>query len=445
MGDMDDVNDMGEYINEINASQIVSDAVTMGADDAVCKVIHEKSQQVRFSNNEITAAKEYNSVKAKIFVAKGKKKAQFTLENVKDIGEDLKKSVKFLDKMQENKDYYGIAKGPFAYRKKICDKNIADADVVELAFRAIEAREAERLAGVLYTRYQTVDLATPYTEAADEQSFIEISVRAFHDESSGHAVNCSSTLKDFDGEKASREASDLAKKAVSPNLGKKGRYDIVFTPLCFGTLLDSGMYSLSAFFVDSGISFFRDKMGEKVASELVTVVNDGVLPEGIYTARFDEEGVPTQRTALIEQGVLQNFLHNTSTAVKFETETTGNAGLDIPEPQNLLIGEGDYSVDELIQEVKTGLMVTNTWYTRFQNYMTGDFSTIPRDAILKIEDGEITGSVKNIRISDNMLRILNSISGLGNSAQQIHWWECEYPVFSPYCLVKDVTVTTSTK
>jgi len=432
-------------MDKLSASRIVDDAVRMGADDAVCQVIREQSQQVRFSNNEITAAKEYNSVKAKIFVAKGKKKAQFTLENVKDIDEDLKKSVKFLDKMQENKDYYGIAKGPFAYNKRICDKSIAEADAVELAFGAIEACEAQRLAGVLYTKYQKVDLATPYTESEDERSFIEISVRAFENESSGHAVNCSSTLKGFNGEKASEEASDLAKKGVSPTLGEKGRYDVLFTPLCFATLFSSGLYSLSAFFVDSGISFFRDKMGEKVASELLSVANDGTVNQGIYTAKFDEEGVPTQRTPLIEKGVLSNFLHNTSTAVKFETETTGNAGLDIPEPQNLLIKEGDNSVDGLIGEIKSGLMVTNTWYTRFQNYMTGDFSTIPRDAILRIENGEITGSVKNIRISDNMLRVLENIYATGKGTEQIHWWECEYPVFSPYCLVKNVTVTTSTK
>lgn len=199
-------------MDELSASRIVDDAVKMGADDAVCQVIQEQSQQVRFSNNEITAAKEYNSVKAKIFVAKGKKKAQFTLENVKDIDEDLKKSVKFLDKMQENKDYYGIAKGPFVYGDRSCDKSIAEADAVELAFRAIEACEAQRLAGVLYTKYQKVNLATPYTESEDERSFIEISVRAFENESSGHAVNCSSTLKGFNGEKASEEASDLAKK-----------------------------------------------------------------------------------------------------------------------------------------------------------------------------------------------------------------------------------------
>ena len=252
-------------------------------------------------------------------------------------------------------------------------------------------------------------------------------------------------MKGFDGVKASEEASELAKKAKSPGLGKEGRYDLVFTPLCFATMLGGGLYSISAFFVDSGISFFLDKMGEKVASDMFTLVNDGTMDKGIFASKFDEEGVPARKTSLIEDGVLKSYLHNTSTAVKFETETTANAGLDIPEPQNLVVKKGNQEFHDLVGDVKNGLLVTNTWYTRFQNFMTGDFSTIPRDAILKIEDGEIVGSVKNIRISDNMLRVLKNIDGLSKNTQQIHWWECEYPLFSPYVLVRDVNITTSTK
>ncbi len=430
---------------EITASKIVEMALKMGVDEAICQVVQEKMQQVRFSNSEISVATEFNSTKAKIFVSKGKKKAKFTLENLEEVEEDLKKSVKFLNTMQESQDYYGIAKGPFKYRKRTCDKSIADADVVGLASQAIEAAGAERVAGVLYTRHQRVNLASPNTEAEDEQAYIEISVRCFENEASGHAVNCSSTLRDFDGKKAAREAADLARKVDSPKLGKEGKYDIVFTPLCFATLFSSGLYSLSAFFVDSGISFLVGKMGEKIASDLFSVANDGILEQGIFTMKFDEEGVPTRRTPLIERGVLHNLLHNTSTATKFKTETTANAGLDIPEPQNLVVKEGGETLDELISSVKKGLMVTNTWYTRFQNYLTGDFSTIPRDAILVIEEGKITGSVKNIRISDNMLHVLGNIDGLGKRGEQIHWWECDYPVISPYVLVRDVNITTSTK
>ncbi|MGC1120014.1 MAG: TldD/PmbA family protein [Candidatus Methanofastidiosia archaeon] len=430
---------------ELSASRMVKEASSMGVDEVVCQVINERSQQVRFSRNEITVAKEYNTVNADIFVAKGNKNTKFTLQNVEKIEEDMKRAIRLLDKMQESKDYYGIAKGPFEYRKRGCDKSIAQADAVGLTYEAIEACEAERIAGVLYTRYQDVDFASTYTEGTDERAYIEISCRAFEKESSGHGVSCSATLKDFDGVKAAKDASDLAKKSQNPVKGEEGHYDLLFTPLCFATLMSGGMYSVSAFFVDSGISFFWGKMGKKVASEKFTMSNDGIMEDGIFSTKFDKEGVPTRRTPIIKEGVLENFLHNTSTAKKFGTETTANAGLDAPEPQNIVIAKGGKFVDALVGEVKKGLLVSNTWYTRFQNYMTGDFSTIPRDAILGIEDGAITGAVKNIRISDNMLRLLENVDGLSRDQEQIHWWECDYPVFSPYVLVKDINITTSTK
>jgi PmbA protein len=430
---------------ELSASRMVKEASSMGVDEVICQVITERSQQVRFSRNEITVAKEYNTVNADIFVAKGKKNTRFTLQNLERIEEDMKKAIRLLDKMQESKDYHGIAKGPFEYRKRGCDRSIAQADAVALTHEAIEACEAERIAGVLYTRYQDVDFASTYTEGTDERAYIEISCRASEKESSGHGVSCSSTLKGFSGVKAAEDASNLAKKSQNPAKGEEGPYDLLFTPLCFATLISSGLYSVSAFFVDSGISFFIGKMGEKVASEKFSMSNDGMMEPGIFSTKFDKEGVPTRRTSLIREGVLENFLHNTSTAKKFGTETTGNAGLDAPEPQNIVISEGGKSVDELVGEVKRGLLVSNTWYTRFQNYMTGDFSTIPRDAILKIEDGAVTGAIKNIRISDNMLRLLQNVDGLSRDQEQIHWWECDYPVFSPYVLARDITITTSTK
>lgn len=429
----------------MESKDIVKKVLDMGVDDVVCELIDEKMCQVRFSNNEITVAKEFNSMRAEIFVAKGKKTTNFTLENVETIGEDLKKAVGLLDTMQEDQDYHGVAEGPFEYRRTMYDKSIVDANPVELAHEVIEACEVERIAGVLFTRYQNVDFASPYTEAVDDRAYVETSVRTFENGSSGHGVNVSSTLKGFDGAQASKDASELARKAQSPESGKEGEYDILFTPLCFATLFSSAGFSISSFFVDSGISFFWGKIGKEVASPKFSVVNDGTLKEGIYSTKFDKEGVPTKKTPIIEKGVLKSFLHNSSTAKKFDTETTANAGLDIPMPQNLIIGDGNNTVDELISDIENGFMVTNTWYTRFQNYMTGDFSTIPRDAILRIEDGSITGSVENIRISDNMLNLLQNIDKLGKGTQQIHWWECDFPVFSPYVLVRNIGITTSTK
>jgi PmbA protein len=158
---------------------------------------------------------------------------------------------------------------------------------------------------------------------------------------------------------------------------------------------------------------------------------------------FDDEGVPTRETAIIKSGILKNYLHNTSTAKKYKTKTTANAGLIVPSPINTILEEGNMPKEKLFKEIDNGLYITNVWYTRFQNYLTGDFSTIPRDGIFLIIDGEIAKSLKGIRISDNLQRILENIIGLSNKSEWIIWWglENQIPVLTPHVLVKDVNIT----
>jgi PmbA protein len=162
---------------------------------------------------------------------------------------------------------------------------------------------------------------------------------------------------------------------------------------------------------------------------------------------FDDEGCPTREVTLIDEGVLRSYLHSSYTAAKLGGSLTGSAYIatptgTIPIAQSLIIDPGDYTLEEMIREVREGILVTNNWYTRFQNYLTGDFSTIPRDGTFKIENGEVSGSIEGLRISDNMLRILSSIAGITGQRKWVRRWDAETPTLSPYILVKDLNFTT---
>jgi len=100
--------------------------------------------------------------------------------------------------------------------------------------------------------------------------------------------------------------------------------------------------------------------------------------------------------------------------------------------------------DELLKETRRVLYLTNTWYTRFQNYVKGDFSTIPRDGIFLIENGEIKQPLKDVRLSDNALNLLNNIAGISKERKHVHWWgEAHPPSLAPYLLIKNVHITKS--
>jgi PmbA protein len=125
-------------------------------------------------------------------------------------------------------------------------------------------------------------------------------------------------------------------------------------------------------------------------------------------------------------------------------KTTGNAGLVAPGAWNMEIDAGEMDKDDLFAETKRGLYLTNTWYTRFQNYAKGDFSTIPRDGIFLVEKGEIKQSLKDLRLSDNALTMLGNIAGISKERQHVHWWgEADPPSLSPYVLMKNVHMTKS--
>ena len=438
-------------INEL----ILKKAKELGFGDVVVLSHEESRRQVRFANNEITVAKNWHSRKVELFAEYEKRIGSTTLMTLDEgtIEKTLKALLANVKSLAPKEDYYGIAEGPFKYRDipETFDRKIVELDepneYVESAINAALEEGAKRVAGVLYTDHNKLYLSTSNgVEASDEGTGIEISVRAFiGDEESGHGTSSSRVLSKFDPENAGRKAGEIAKLAVSPIQGEAGTFDVIFDPLAFANLMSYMSFMASAFAVEAGFSFLVGKLGQRIAHEGVTIKDIGNMPNAYGTRKFDDEGVPTRETTIIENGELRTYLLNTSMAKKYKTETTANAGLIMPRAWNIYVEPGNHSKEELFSEVKHGVYITNVWYTRFQNYVKGDFSTIPRDGAFLIKNGEIERPIRNIRVSDNMQHILENIAALGKELYQIHWWEVDPPVFTPYVLVRDVGITKATK
>ena len=92
----------------------------------------------------------------------------------------------------------------------------------------------------------------------------------------------------------------------------------------------------------------------------------------------------------------------------------------------------------MVAEARRGLLITNNWYTRLQNYVEGDFSTIARDAVFLIENGRIAKAVGRIRIADRLTNLLNSVDIVGRELYKIQWWEVEIPCKVPYVLARNI-------
>ena len=117
-----------------------------------------------------------------------------------------------------------------------------------------------------------------------------------------------------------------------------------------------------------------------------------------------------------------------------------------PIPSNYVYGTGDYNKDEIIAECKKPtIYLTSNWYTRFTNFMEGIFSTIPRDGIFLIENGEIQKPVRKLRLSETLLGMLSRIQAIGKDVKQINWWEVGTPTFIPTIKVADCNLSAATQ
>ena len=434
---------------QAKTEDIVKKGKALGADEVLAKTTFGRYRQTRFSNNQIDITAAWNDYSTDVALAWKKRLVATQIRDFQNVDKTIKQLFKLAKVSKENPTYGGIAKGTFKYQKPEADKQLQDLeDPSEYVLEAIEAAKKEagnkvNTGGTLYTKYEDVYLASSEGPMGqDARSAIELSIRAFSQiDASGHGVACCATLKNFKPSKAGEKAGKIAKLAKNPKQGEEGKYEVVFDPLFLGSLLGVWGDMTSAYNIMIQLSVFADKLGKKVASDIVTL-RDNPAEYSVNHRVFHDEGVSFQENVLIDHGILKTYLHNTSTAKIFKTETTGNAGLVQPTPWNIEMDPGDIDRDELFSEVEHGLYLTNTWYTRFQNYAIGDFSTIPRDGLFLIEKGEIKESWKDLRLSDNILRLLNQITGISKERQHVHWWlEAEPPSFAPYVLAKDVQMT----
>jgi len=427
----------------------VERARSLGADDVIAISVRSESRQVRFSQSQVDISQQWNESVTSVFLAKDKRIVSTEVRNWAMADAALDGLLKLARASQANPEYAGIAEGRFRYPSARTDPKIKEpGDLSRHVHCAIDAAieaGAKRAGGVLQTRNEQVALASSGgPEATDDRTAIELSIRAFSDgEASGHGVECAARLSQFRPERAGEKAGEIAVAARNPADGTEGRFDIIFDPLFFGSVIGSLSSMASAFYVLAGLSMYAKKVGKKVASEAVTLIDDPAQPS-LSARKFDDEGVAVRRTVIIREGVLKTLLHNTTTAAQFKTRTTGHAGWIAPSPFCPALVSGSHSKEELFEEVRDGLYLTNTWYTRFQNYYTGDFSTIPRDGILRIHKGELDGSLKNIRVSDNLLRFCKQIEAATKERQHVHWWaEADPPSFSPYVLARKIQLTKS--
>lgn len=275
-------------------------------------------------------------------------------------------------------------------------------------------------------------------EARERRSNHYFSIRVMKDsDKSIHKVNSGSTLKTFNDFNLEKELEDIPKE--QPRNSPEGQFQVLIKPLPLGTFFESIGGSASVHSVENDLSFLKKNYQ---GSNTLNLYDDPLFSEGFVSHSFDDEGVQTKKKALIENGAFKTYLYNTHYSKKYGVENTGNAGLVAPHCYNLVLEpRKTKDFQDLVKQIKKGLIVTNVWYMRFQNYSTGEFSCICRDACYYVENGSILYPVKNARINALMPELFEKIIDYSNDFERIHSWETEGFVYTPSILFDEIKIT----
>lgn len=186
-----------------------------------------------------------------------------------------------------------------------------------------------------------------------------------------------------------------------------------------GTLIHEAVgHGLEADLIDKGVSIYKDKLGEKVASSLITVVDDSTYQNAWGSFLCDDEGTPAQRTVLIENGILKNYLYDKYYAIKHKKESTGNGRRQsyshrpFPRMTNTFILPGTSKAEDILKSFKKGILVNKMGGGQV-NTLTGDFIFDVQEGYL-VEKGEIIHPIKQVSIIGNGPKILSEVEAVGD-------------------------------
>jgi PmbA protein len=423
------------------ASDVLTRALKAGATDAEAVVYEgdEFGAKVRLGQVETLKESGSRAVGLRVFIGQrtaSTSSSDFSTESI----ERLVEGAITLAKITSEDPFAGLPE-PEEFGKLESDLKLYFEDVNELppSERIEIARRAEAAAMAYDTRIQNsggadFDTATSHKILMNSRGFTGEYSRSYCDFSvapiaiddkggmqRNYWYSISRTAKKLElPEAIGQEAARRTLSRLGARQVKTQKAPVVFSPEISRSIIGNIFDAANGDAIYRHATFFDDMLGQQVAGENITVIDDGTMIidgiGGFGTSPFDGEGLPSRRTVLVENGILKNYVMNTYTARKLGMKSTGNASRGLAGNPgigagNFYLEPGTLTPEQIIGDVKSGLYVTETMGFGV-NLVTGDYSQGASG--VWIEDGELAYPVEEITIAGNLKDMYRNIAAIGN-------------------------------
>jgi PmbA protein len=427
------------------ASDVVAKALKAGATDAEAVVYEgdEFSALVRLGQVETLKESGSRAVGLRVFIASGKAQRTASTSSSDFSDESIQRLVDgavTLAKITSDDPFAGLPEvHEFGKLEGDLRLHFDDVNAMPPAERIEIARRTEAAAMAYDTRIQNsgggdFDTATSHKIMVNSRGFVGEYRRSYcgfstqpiaQDEKGGMQRNywfsAARTVKKLESpEEIGQEAARRTLKRLGARQVKTQKAPVVFSPEIAKSIVGNIFEAANGDSIYRNASFLSGLLGEQVAGENITVVDDGTLVfdgiGGFGTRPFDGEGLPTRRTVLVEHGVLKSYVMNTYTARKLGMQSTGNASRGLAGNPgigagNFYLEPGTLTPEQIVGDVKSGLYVTETMGFGV-NLVTGDYSQGASG--MWIENGEMAFPVEEITIAGNLKDMYKNIVAIGN-------------------------------
>ncbi|MGV7225665.1 MAG: TldD/PmbA family protein [Nitrosopumilus sp.] len=431
-----------------------------------CEVIrvNKKITTVRITDSEIAEIKQNFDESFGIRLIHDKKITSIETTNEEDIEKTIDKAISTLSNLRSREFWRGL---PYKIKQKklagTFDEKLdqisgsESMDIAQIMINSSLNDKINTITGSLNIVSENVELLNSNgLNFKDKATYISGIINAESEQGEipvsgiGHASG--RTLDNFSAEQIGADAKKMCIESINPQKVDSDSYSIIFEPYSVGELL--------AFVVAANFNFktfsekkscFSNNFEKKIAVEQLSLIDDPHIPEGIGTKVADDEGIETRKINLIEKGIFKNTYSNMFDSYKEGKESTGNAlrpgspmgrsaePIPISSPHNLKVIPGEQSQEEMIKETKHGILVGRLWYTYAVNPIRGDFSCTARSGIRIIENGEIAGPGKSVRIIHNLPAMLKNISAIGSNQRNVIQW-ASLPSITPSIKAENISV-----